>query len=97
MKRFLNSNYLKLIALISMLFDHVGKVMDFFYPSNEIISGINNAFSIIGRIAFPIFIFLIIEGFAHTKNLKNYFLRLSIMALLIFIIELIFSFIPALN
>ena len=37
-------------------------------------------FNYIGRIAFPIFAFQISEGYIHTKNLKNYFLRLFIFA-----------------
>lgn len=36
----------------------------------------------IGRIAFPIFAFLIVEGFFHTTNIKKYILRLSIFAVI---------------
>lgn len=38
--------------------------------------------NLIGRIAFPIFAFQISEGYLHTKNLKKYFLRLFLFALL---------------
>ncbi len=37
---------------------------------------------IIGRISFPIFAYLLIEGFMHTKNLKKYAIRLGIFALI---------------
>lgn len=36
----------------------------------------------VGRLAFPIFAFQITEGYAHTKNLKKYFLRLFLFALI---------------
>lgn len=37
---------------------------------------------LVGRIAFPIFAFLLYEGFVHTKNIKKYLLRIGILALL---------------
>lgn len=37
---------------------------------------------VIGRIAFPLFAFLIVQGFLHTSNLKKYLLRLGIFALI---------------
>ncbi len=63
---------LKIIALISMLFDHCGYI---FY--NKLTYA-----NIIGRLAFPIFAFQISEGYIHTKNLKKYFNRLFIFAII---------------
>jgi len=68
----MSSFQLKLIAITSMLIDHIGVV--FF---EDII-----IFRIIGRLAFPIFAFLISEGIAHTKNRKVYLMRLIVFALM---------------
>jgi len=68
----MNSFTLKIIACFSMLMDHLGYV----------IIGSTSFLNCIGRLAFPIFAFQLTEGFAHTKNLKKYFLRLLIFACL---------------
>ena len=62
----LNSNHLKLIAIIAMTIDHIA---DLIYPGmpNNIIS---NILHIIGRLTAPIMFFFICEGFYYTKNLK---------------------------
>ena len=57
----INTFVLKLIAIISMLIDHIGAIL---FPSSEVLR-------IIGRLAFPIFAFIIVEGYFHTKNLKK--------------------------
>ena len=62
---------LKVIALISMLFDHCGYI--FF---NRV-----TFFNIIGKVSFPIFAFQISEGYKHTRNLKLYFFRLFLFAI----------------
>lgn len=67
---------LKLIAIITMLIDHIGAVLlrsnaDLYWPSRTI-----------GRIAFPIFVFMLVEGFHHTSNIRKYLTRLGIFALI---------------
>lgn len=73
---FINNFALKMIAVITMVIDHIGYV---FLPANTTYYDIARA---IGRISFPIFCFLIIEGFFHTRSHVNYLIRLVIFALL---------------
>lgn len=70
--RIINASILKWIAVITMLIDHIGLV---FLPEYEILRWI-------GRISFPIFAFLLCEGYKHTSNIWKYFLRLGIFAII---------------
>ena len=63
---------LKIIAIISMTFDHVGDV--FF-------SGVL-WLRMIGSLAMPLFAFCIAEGYCHTRDKNRYLLRLGIFALI---------------
>lgn len=72
----MNSFTLKLIAIITMLIDHTADVL---VPLDQPIYIIMRA---IGRLAFPIFCFLIVEGLYYTKNINKYMLRLGIFALI---------------
>lgn len=62
----MNGFRLKMIAFASMVVDHVGYV---FFPEMGFMR-------IIGRLAFPIFAFLVAEGVYRTKDLKKYLLRM---------------------
>ncbi|MDF2593180.1 MAG: conjugal transfer protein TraX [Clostridia bacterium] len=66
------NDLLKLLALATMLVDHIG----YMYFPNEML------FRIIGRLAFPIFAYQIALGYSRTSNLKKYVLRLSLFALI---------------
>ena len=68
----LSQEMLKLIACMTMLIDHAGAVLFPQYLSLRII----------GRIAFPIYCFLLAEGMFYTKSPKRYGLRLGVGAVL---------------
>lgn len=72
MKISLNSAQLRLIALISMLIDHMGYLL---FPEAVWMR-------LVGRLAFPIFAFQIAEGYRHTRNFRKYCLRLALFALI---------------
>jgi len=68
----MNSFQLKIIACILMAIDHIGVII---YPESDL-------YRIIGRLSFPIFAFLLTEGYIYSKNLKKYFIRLFIFAII---------------
>ncbi len=78
-----NANILKVIAIFLMLIDHIGYYYSFaFTPETYYI------LRSIGRISMPIFLYLLIQGFFYTKNLKAYVLRLLLIAITTLIIEI---------
>lgn len=87
-KRGVNASVLKNIALVSMLIDHIAAVLFLMGDANVFVSGnpvyinIYLAARAIGRIAFPIFAFLLVEGFIHTSNWNKYILRMLVFALI---------------
>ncbi len=83
----INGNTLKLIACITMFIDHATAgimlpvVRAGFYPDSIPFDTLNIIYKIlrgIGRNSFPIFCFLLVEGFVHTKNRLRYALSLLI-------------------
>ena len=82
--QFLSGASLKLIAILSMLIDHANKAL--IYPnltSNDgVLTVVSNLFDIIGRIAFPLFCFLLVEGFFKTRCRKKYLLNLLIFGVI---------------
>lgn len=70
--QFLNGFHLKLIAICTMLIDHMGYTL---FPGVMWLR-------CVGRVAFPIFCFLIAEGCVYTHDRKKYALRLLVFALL---------------
>lgn len=75
---------LKYWAVLTMLIDHIGAVLIEGTALYEIRGFyiLNIILRLIGRIAFPIFCFLLVEGFEHTKSRKHYMFRMLIFAFL---------------
>lgn len=68
----LGREILKWIAIITMTIDHIGAVL---FPEVEVLR-------LIGRFSFPLFAYLLILGLKNTRNVRNYFIRLFIFALI---------------
>ncbi len=93
----ISGNLLKWFAVIAMAIDHMGAgllesyVMNAWGGSplgsafaekwNELLAA-DHIIRMIGRPAFPIFCFLLVQGFVHTRNVKKYAVRLGIFALI---------------
>lgn len=90
-RRGLSGSTLKLVACLTMLIDHTGaaiiwnllrsphvradyglyqKLLRLYHPMRQI-----------GRLAFPIFCFLLVEGYFHTHDIRKYLRRLFVFAL----------------
>ena len=76
----LNNNQLKIIAMISMVIDHVGLM---FFPKIMI-------FRYLGRLALPIYAYMIAEGCRYTKNRKRYLGLIVAMAVVFQLVYLVF-------
>lgn len=86
MKKILTGSTLKIIAVVSMLLDHFSKIIleegiilhapysMFTDTQFGILMTASDILQVLGRIAFPVFCFLLVEGFLHTHDLKRYFL-----------------------
>lgn len=66
----MNSFVLKILACVCMFCDHF----------SDAIFGSVTFLNFIGRIAFPVFCFQIVQGYIHTHDVKKYILRLSLFA-----------------
>ena len=82
--QFLSGAELKLIAIISMLADHVNKALIYPYleSNHGFLAFISDVFDIIGRIAFPLFCFMLVEGYFKTRNRKKYLLNLLLFGVI---------------
>lgn len=67
----LTSYHLKFLAALTMVVDHIGVV---FLPDAV-------GFRLVGRLSFPLFIWLLVQGEVHTHHIGRYGLRLAILGL----------------
>lgn len=88
--KILSGSTLKLIACVSMLADHLAKFyftrfdwanVVWFTIAGRSIS-LSQLMIMFGRFAFPLFAFLLVEGFLHTSNRRKYGLNLIVLALI---------------
>lgn len=105
-KKGFSGYHLKMIALITMLIDHLAavviwrvyvasyqitgsmqlsdsigeKIIVWVAEHQDVVYSIYENMRLIGRMAFPIYCFLLVEGFLHTSNVRKYALRLLLFA-----------------
>lgn len=72
LKTNLDTNFIKLVAIISMLIDHIGAE---FFPQYPV-------FRWCGRLAFPLFCYSMTVGLLYTHNIKKYLGRLALFAVI---------------
>ena len=89
---FISSFFIKICALLFMTLDHVGLYLRMQYYDNASIMKLSEVFRCFGRLALPLFVFMIVEGVLHTKNIKKYLLRLGIMASLISVVFMVLEY-----
>ena len=89
----MSGSRMKWIAIVTMLIDHIGASLVEYYlrivdwsvmPAGayDTVDFIDTILRSIGRLAFPIFIFLLVEGFYHTRSRLRYLLQLIVFAFL---------------
>ncbi|MGO1580737.1 MAG: TraX family protein [Peptoniphilaceae bacterium] len=85
----ISGSTLKIIALISMFLDHIGggilKEFKIIFKNSNFINDLNLLYIFlrgIGRIAFPLYMYLLIVGYKKTRNVKKYFIRLLLFGLI---------------
>jgi TraX protein. len=87
----ISGSTLKLVAIFTMLIDHIAaSILENLlrcggpssYANGGLLYTVYSIMRSIGRLAFPIFCFLLVEGFLHTRNKSKYAIRLGIFALI---------------
>lgn len=93
MKQGLSGAGIKWIAIITMLIDHIGAIpfSDFLFEQgiDPFAGDFSNGYVIIywvlrliGRLSYPLFAFLLVEGFLHTRDYFKYFMNLLVFGII---------------
>jgi hypothetical protein len=86
---FLDGFWLKIIALLSMTLDHLAFALDMnIYCDPTFYLVCRN----IGRLALPLFCFMIVEGVIHTKSFKRYILSMASVGTLVLIAQVVMDY-----
>ena len=85
--RCLSGSGLKILAIVTMVIDHIGATFPRSTASVMLHIGqkrlmLYTVMRFIGRLSFPIFAFLLVEGFLHTRDRERYGIRLAVFAIL---------------
>ncbi len=91
----LNQLPLKIIAMLTMTIDHIGVFLYNMgnFPIGSVAYNLGHIFRCIGRLSFPLFIFMLAEGLRKTHDRLNYVLRFAVLWGLITFAEIILYFI----
>ncbi|MCM1125656.1 MAG: conjugal transfer protein TraX [Lachnospiraceae bacterium] len=85
-----SSDMLKLTAMITMFIDHIGAgILEYLivrvplsHQTNDLLTTIDQVLRLIGRISFPLYCYLLVQGFLYTKSRIKYARNLFLFALL---------------
>lgn len=80
--KILNSFTLKIMAIIFMVMDHI-----YTYMTHTEYFDVPIWFGYVGKLAAPIFFYLIVEGFFHTRSREKYMIRLFSMGIVMMIVD----------
>lgn len=86
----LSSFWIKIIAFVTMAIDHVGAFMWMYASSqSDVLYVVGFVFRCIGRLSFPLFILLLVEGLIHSKSVGRYLLRLGALLAMVLAVQVV--------